>query len=516
MVIKLPKTIIISNRLPVSIRKNSMNKFKYKKNSGGLVTGLLSLQNDMKFIWVGNIPSNYDEDEKFNIKKTLRRKYKSYPVFIPELINEKSYNGYCNQTLWPILHNFENSIQNSNNYDAYKEFNKIFYLEIEKIVEEGDLIWIQDYHLMLLPYFIRRYINKPIKIGFFLHTVFPIKEFFEKLENSNELLSGLLCSDSIAFHSLDYVSNFTNTIKSIKHIENNITTTLIKNIKKNEITEIYDLQKGTNLINVLKMKITNKKISILGKRDIHISAFPIGIDPRIFHKELKKKRTIKRIIELKKTLFKDKFIFLGVDRIDFIKGIPQRIRAFKKLLEENPDLINKVILLQIGIPSRESIDEYSKLTDLIKLEIQNINSQFGNIETNLIYFLNESISFSELVSLYNISDTCLITSIYDGMNLVALEFIASQTLNLINLGIDSKLKENNGILILSEFSGAKNLLIGSIFCNSNSISNIKDCMLKSISLSKEERKERLILNINAINEFTSLKWAKDNLDSLML
>ncbi|KAF7702922.1 Alpha,alpha-trehalose-phosphate synthase [UDP-forming] [Cucumispora dikerogammari] len=536
---KKNKLIIISNRLPISITKDEQTgEFIYTKNSGGLVTGLLCLQNRMNFLWMGNIPSNYTSNEKEEIKKTLKEKYKSHPVFIKEILNEKSYNGYCNQILWPILHNYENCIQNTENYIAYKEYNLAFFRELKKVVDEGDTVWVHDYHMMLLPYFIRRYLKKYVKIGFFLHTVFPIKEFFQLIENHNELLSGILCADSIAFHTLDYVCNFTSNIRSLKHVEGEFTNTLLRNLKKHRTKRpvTLNIHRGAALVDILKMKISNISISIFNKRDIKLSAIPIGIDPSIFIKELQRKETQDRIIELKNGPFKDKFIFLGVDRMDFIKGIPQRIRAFKKLLEENPHLIEKVVFVQVGVPSRETIDEYTKYTKLVKLEAQSINSKFGNIDTNLVYFLNESISFSELVALYNISNACVVTSLCDGMNLIALEYIASQTLTSQKTTETKQIKTtkaisdttysetadfkntetlNDGVLILSELAGSASLLTGSLFCNPNSISDIKNAMMQSILISKKERNERLVLNSDAVIEFTSFKWANDNLDALI-
>lgn len=511
----MSKLIIVSNRLPISITRKD-GTFEYKRNSGGLVTGLLCLQNQMEFLWIGNIPSDFNEEEKKEIQQTLKEKYESHAVFIPKTLNDLSYNGYCNQILWPILHNFENSIQNEKNYEAYKEFNLLFANEICELIEEDDIVWVHDYHLMLLPYLLRKLSTKSIKIGFFLHTVFPISEFFNQLNQKDELLTGLLCADSIAFHSLDYVANFTDTIRSLKHQSNIMSTYLCRDLvslknneKSKEKINVKKFSKSTSLIKNLDIKISNTQITF-EERKIDLSAIPIGIDPTIFHEELQSEYTLKRVDELRNTIYKGKHIFLGVDRIDFIKGIPQRIQAFERLLIDHPELIDKVVFLQVGVPSRENIDEYKKLTDLIKLKIQNINSKFGKINESLVDFIHGSVAFPELVALYCAAHTCVITSLQDGMNLVALEYVASQSININNKN-NRTLVNNNGVLVLSEKAGATTLLTGSIFCNPNSILDIKRAMLESMQLSEDEKMKRLKFNNEAVNTFTSENWAKENL-----
>ncbi|EPR79817.1 Alpha trehalose-phosphate synthase [Spraguea lophii 42_110] len=481
------KIIVISNRLPITVKREK-NGFKYIQNSGGLVTGLLCVRENMEFTWVGNISGNFTDEEKEKITSDGWKQFKSWPVFINTEMNKKAYSGVCNRNLWPILHQFsEELIFKQDDWENYVEYNRIFCKKVMEIASENDVIWVHDYHLMLLPRMIKEGMEYKAKVGFFLHTPFPRSEVFKRYPYYTEIVTGLLHSDLLGFHIFEYVTGFMNTAKEF--IEN-------KEYKKdvNILNSVYDLCRDPN-----ENKFTLSKIDI-GTHTIKLSAISIGIDPSIFTKCLKTSETIKRIKELKEK-YKDKKIILGVDRNEYTKGIPHRMRGFEEFLERNPEMVGKIVFLQITVPSRMDILEYSNLRLALNKNCGDINGKFGNVDETFFYLLNKSIPFPELCALYAISDICLITPLIDGMNLVSLEYVACQ-------------ENNNGVLILSEHTGSTSTLPGALIINSWDQSTIADALEQAMDMDEEEKLKRCKINYENVQKFTALKWAKDNIENL--
>lgn len=448
------KLLVISNRLPLTIKKGK-NGFEYTRTSGGLVTGLKSINDKIRFKWLGNISgAELNEEEKDVIKRDCWEKFHSIPVFIDSELNNDCYNGFCNAILWPIIHSFKDDVAFTiKNYNAYVEYNRIFCDKVCETVEDGDIVWVHDYHLMLLPEMLKKRSKKDFKVMFFLHTPFPPAEIMETLACRREIVSGMAHSDLIAFHSFDYAINFHDTCIA-NHIE-------------------------------AKTKL---------------DAIPIGIDPEMFRNMLKEKKTVERIKEIKQ-MFKGKKILLGVDRTDYIKGMPHRFKGFHRFLEKYPEFIGKVVFLQVGVPSRTNVKEYSSYTNKLNELASEVNSKIGPIEATHIYFLNRSVEFGELCALYAASDVLLVTSLIDGMNLVALEYVSCQD-------------ENKGVLLLSENAGASTTLSAALEINSWNTEEIADGIQKAIMMPMEERSERHEINKKAVDVFTSVEWAERNLDGL--
>ncbi|KAM0685293.1 Trehalose-6-P synthase/phosphatase complex synthase subunit [Conglomerata obtusa] len=470
------RLIIISNRLPLSIKKHETT-FEYKESSGGLVTGLKAVKQTLPFLWLGNISGmKLNETEKKTIDKDCWDLFKSIPVFIDTDLNEKSYNGFCNGILWPLLHTFPDDVTFSHvDYDGYKEYNRTFCDKVCEIAEDNDIIWVHDYHLMLLPMMLREKISKKVKIGFFLHTPFSGSDIFSMLPCAKDILRGILGSDHVAFHSYDYLANFLENCRYMLPTSSDIDY----NEKKLEIDYM------TGPVNV-------------GKRKINFTAIPIGIDPSLFKECLKKNETKKRAAELKKK-FEGKKIIIGVDRTDFIKGIPNRIKGFQRYLERSKD--RNIVFLQIAVPSRTEVPEYASYINTMNLMVSELNGSFGKVDETFFYLLNQSIPFEELCAIYSIGDCCLISSLVDGMNLVALEFIACQEVN-------------KGVLLLSEFAGCVSTLPGSVFFNPWNLDSIADAIDCGIKMNDEEKTDRFEINHNNVKRFTAVKWAEDNVDRL--
>ncbi|KAI5160582.1 trehalose 6-phosphate synthase [Nematocida ausubeli] len=451
---KNKRITVVSNRLPLHAKKEG-GVYTYTKTSGGLVTGLSGAQESLNFMWVGSLEGVDPEDQEM-VKKECIEKYNYYPIFIEEALYDKYYNNLCNGVLWPLLHSFSDLASFSiEDYIAYKKVNMQFAEEILKTAQEGDIVWVHDYHLMLLPEFIRKGFSKSIKIGYFLHIPFPSYSILKGFPILFPLIKGILGSDLAAFHTFEYLANFK---------------------KASEVCETAASSEMT--------------IEIDG-RSVKLEALPIGIDPVAFQKESQKKETIERAKEIKKRLGNKKIV-LGIDRVDYIKGIPHRIQAFKKMLVENKELSDKVVFCQVGVPSRTDVKVYAALSDVLCRLSGSVNSS-GPIEDTSIYFINNSISFTELCALYSASDVCAISSLRDGMNLVALEFIACTT---------------NGVLVMSEYAGAAGMLTGSVYSNPWDIKKLADAYKTSLDMPDDEKAQRKEEMKKVVFKFTAAHWAK--------
>ncbi|KAI5173841.1 trehalose 6-phosphate synthase [Pancytospora epiphaga] len=455
------KLIVASNRLPLTVKKTDEG-FDYKKSSGGLVTGIESLSKHLEFIWIGSIGGiDVSKTEQDTINKDCWEKFRCIPVFLSTSLNDRYYDGFCNAILWPSFHSFPDDVCFTfDEYDAYKEANMRFAERILEQCEEGDIVWIHDYHLMLVPGILRNRV-KNLKLMFFFHTTFPDASNLSHLLYRNQILGSVCACDVVSFHLPEYALNFRDAVKDIP---------------KNTAGDVSD---SINL-------------------ELQLKALPIGIDPEMFRKALKEPETQERMAELRKR-FNGKRIILGVDRTDYIKGIPHKMKGFKRLLERTPGIEKDVVLLQIGIPSRLTVKEYSAYVAKISELVTQINGTVGDIVNTPIHLLFKSVCFNELVALYAISDIILITSVMDGMNLVALEYAAVQD-------------ENKGVVVLSKFAGAQATLQGSIVHNPNNTEEIAEAIEKALGLSQEERNERHEMNKRNVDMFTSVKWAEDNLD----
>ncbi|KAF9763291.1 Alpha,alpha-trehalose-phosphate synthase [UDP-forming] [Nosema granulosis] len=448
------KLIVVSNRLPITVKRNDQG-FEYFHSSGGLVTGLESIKNKIKFLWFGNISSQgLSDSDKTKIRSDCKSKFNSCPVFIDPKLNHDSYNGFCNAVLWPMLHHFIDDVNQTNyNYEAYMKYNEIFCEKISEIAKEGDIIWVHDYHLMALPKMLRERWGDKVKIMFFLHTPFPTEVALNTLKCRKEILASLNSSDLVSFHSYEYVLNY------------------IQCCHDNKLAEPKN-----------------------------IDAVPIGIDPTLFTECLKKPETQDRIRYFLNK-FDGKHVVLGVDRTDYIKGIPQRMIAFKNFLNKYEKYRDNTVMLQIAVPSRMDVKEYQSYVGYTNELVADVNSTIGNVDDNYIYLLNNSVDFPTLCALYYISDVLLITSLRDGMNLVAMEYIACQ-------------EENQGIIVLSELTGVATTLPGSITMNAWTVDEITESLHRALELSPKERKTRFKINSDNVYKFTSYEWAENNLDKL--
>ncbi len=452
------RTIIISNRLPVRIERND-EELKIIPSEGGLATGLGSIYQDEGNIWIGwpgFVPAN--ESEQLEITEKLRI-YNLIPIFLTEDELEKFYEGFSNEILWPLFHYHPSyAVYEEDYWEMYVSVNNKF---ANKVMEQQllptDEIWIHDYQLMLLPKLLRNF-NKNISIGYFQHIPFPPDEMFRNIPWRDELINGLLGADLIAFHTFNDTQHFLNACSHI-----------------------------------LNIPVQHNSLRTNG-RSVFVEVFPMGIDFEKFSTLANSPDIQHRANEIKANFNHRKFI-LSIDRLDYSKGILERIRGFENLLINYPDFQNKVILYMLIVPSRDTVQKYKELHDEINRLVGQINAVYGTNEWTPIQYFYNSYTLEELSALYVAADICLVTSLRDGMNLVCKEFLASK-------------EKENGVLILSEMAGASKELIGPILINPNSIKQITEAMHLGLLMPTAEQRKRLDESIEIIKKFNIRHWVK--------
>ncbi|EFA84249.1 glycosyltransferase [Heterostelium album PN500] len=449
------RLIVISNRLPVSLKKEENGQWTSKMSSGGLVAALSGLKST-SFLWVGWIGTEIDPEDREYVKKLLMEKHNCIPVFLSEKLANDHYNGFSNGVLWPLFHYLPGDLDYDDRlWDSYVEANQEFANVVLSIMGSDDLIWVHDYHLMLLPEYIKKK-QVDARIGFFLHIPFPSSEIFRVLPCRKEILMGVLNSNLIGFHTYDYARHF---LKAC--------------------TRILGLETAPNGVYV------NDKF-------IPVGVFPVGIDPDKFFDLLKQDQVQNRIAALKKS-FEGMKVIIGIDRLDYIKGLPQKLQAMERLFQKYPEWKGKIVLIQVAVPSRQDVEEYQRLKKDVEELVGRINGLYGSLGESPIHYLFQSVDSVELTALYNISDACLITSIRDGMNLVAQEFISCQS-------------EKKGVLILSEFTGAAQSLSGAVMINPWNTEDVADSINSALLMSEEEREEKHNMLFNFIIKHTAAHW----------
>lgn len=460
----MSKTIIVSNRLPVKISDDN-GQLIITPSEGGLATGLGSIYQDGDNVWIGwpglEISDSAEQDKVKHKLKSI----KLLPVFLSQEEISEYYEGFSNEILWPIFHYYASTYTNyqQSNWDFYQSVNEKFCDAVLSIAEPGDTIWIHDYQLLLLPEMIRVR-QADITIGFFLHIPFPSYEMFRLIPWRAELLQGMLGADLVGFHTYDDVQHFLSAV-----------------------VRFLPYNSSSNIITVKD-------------RPVVAEAFPMGIDDKKYA-SLPEKDEVKEQIKHLRSTFNDYKVILSVDRLDYSKGILQRLMAFELLLEQHPELIEKVILYMIVVPSRDSVPQYKELRDEIDKRVGNINSLYRTMDWTPILYFYRSFPIETLSALYYISDIGLVTPMRDGMNLVSKEYVASKT-------------QNSGVLILSEMAGASKELLDALIVNPNNIGDITEAIVKALNMPEEEQKSRLEQMRQVVSQFNVFHWVKVYMEKL--
>jgi len=457
--LKYNRLVIVADRLPFTVVKKGSTLTAFQ-NSGGMVSSVLALSEKMtqyaasnkKIIWIGaGEATEFANDSRFEL----------HPVTISAAINDKYYDGFCNDTIWPLFHYFPSLTAYDKLYfKAYEEVNQLFFKKVKEVVRPGDFIWIHDYQLMLLPALIRNDIHDS-NIGFFLHIPFPSSEIFRLLPRKwrESVLKGILGADLIGFQTNDYRQHFFRSVKRTLGLE------------------------------------FNQNYIYTEDHVVKADAFPIGIDYDKFHDLNSSMFVIKEKKKLRKQLLDNKLVF-SIDRLDYTKGLVSRLRAFEYFLEKYHQWHRKVVFNMVVIPSRDDNERYKEMKKEIEATVGRINGRYSNLSWRPIIYQYKSLKFHELVSLYSVSDVGLITPLRDGMNLVSKEYVASQN-------------ENAGMLVLSELTGAASELTESIIITPTDIEEIGDSIFKALEMPQNEKDHKIHKMQERLQHYDVFTWAND-------
>ncbi|KAH7484601.1 Alpha,alpha-trehalose-phosphate synthase [UDP-forming] A [Phytophthora ramorum] len=447
------RLIMVSNRLPISFQRNeATGEWSFSMSSGGLVTALNGIRDQVPFIWIGWLGEEIPHDEQSKVREKLAREFNCVPVFLSKEIAAREKKFDFRQ------------------WDAYKLANKRFAQAVNQVYREGDFVWVHDYHLMMLPSLLRSR-HPHCKIGWFLHTPFPTAEMYRMLPVGREILEGLLGADLLGFHTYDYARHFIAACARVP---------------------------GAS---------TSPKGVEHGDHFSAIGVFPIGIDPDHFEDILNSDVTQKRIQELT-TKFAGCKVIIGVDRMDYIKGIPHKLLAMERFLSLYPERCKNVVLIQIGVPSRTGVQEYQHLAASVNEMVGRINGRFGTLTHSPVHYIHRSVAPSELVALYNLADVCLVTSIRDGMNLVSHEYVMCQSQSC------EPHREGPGVLILSEFAGSAQSLSGAIRVNPWNTTDMANALGYALELPLMEREYRQTNLYRYVKTHTASFWGRSFLTDL--
>ena len=460
------RVIVVSNRLPVSVTRRG-GEMHITPSVGGLTTGLSSYHKQNDGIWVGwpGI-SPGSQKIKAELDETLQRDYNCLPVFLTSTDLKKYYSGFSNRTLWPLFHYFSTyCTYNPSEWESYKAVNQHFCDRVTEVAGEDDLIWVHDYHLLLLPGLLREKLPDAT-IGFFLHIPFPSMEIFRNLPWREELLKGMLGANLIGFHTYDYTRHFLSSILRILGKD-----------------QLYGQVIADN-------------------RMVKVDTFPMGIDADKFSKAASSAPVVKKSKVLAEKLNTEKVI-LSVDRLDFTKGIPEHLKAFELFLEKNPQWHGKITYVALCVPSRTKVKEYQLLKSEVDELVGRINGRFDIPGWLPILYMYRSLPFEELVALYRSADMALVTPLRDGMNLVAKEYLACHGEN------------GKGVLILSETAGAAAELGEALIVNPNDIGMIADAIAEGLSMPDRDRQAALKLMNERISKYNIFRWTEDFISHLV-
>ena len=469
----MKKIIIVSNRLPLKVEKNEKS-IVFTPTSGGLATGLKSIHESDNALWIGwpgVSKEELNETQVDQIQKSLRE-MNFKPVHLDNEQVENFYLGLSNKSIWPLFHYFkQNVVFDENQWNAYVQVNEQFAQAIIEEIKPGDTLWVHDYQLMLVPKLIRQKVPD-VTIGFFLHIPFPSFEIFRIFPKRREILSGLIGADLIGFHTYDYERHFLSSVKRILHLEVNFNT------------------------------INNEG------REVVVNTFPMGIDFEKFqavsktHSEIDKSQygEIRKQLSSHREHTNGKLI-LSIDRLDYTKGILNRIEAFEIFLQRFPEYHEKIRLVMVIVPSRSEVSHYKQLKKKTDESIGRVNGLFSTVNWTPIWYYYRSFEFNDLIDLYRECEIGMVTPLRDGMNLVAKEFLATK--------IDSK-----GILILSELAGASKELHHALLVNPFDTLSLSDAIHEAINMSDTEQVERNKPMRERIRRYDIHEWSKRFMEEL--
>jgi trehalose 6-phosphate synthase len=461
--------VVVANRLPVDLERLPDGTQRWKTSPGGLVTALEPFLRVHHGAWVGwpgvpDVEVEPIEDDDMTL----------HPVPLSAVEVADYYEGFSNATLWPLYHDaVAPPVFHRHWWNAYQEINERFAAATAKIASANATVWVQDYQLQLVPQMLRE-LRPDLRIGFFLHIPFPPVELFLQLPWRTELIRGLLGADLVGFHLPGGAQNFMFLARR--------------------------LAGASTSRSAVGMRTRLGEVNVDG-RTVRVGAFPISIDSNALDKMARSKPIRQRAQHIRAELDNPKTILLGVDRLDYTKGIDVRLRAVEELYADGRITGDDVVMVQLATPSRERIEHYQRMRADIEQAVGRINGEFGRVGHPAVHYLHQSIPREELVAFYVAADVMLVTSVRDGMNLVAKEYVACRP-------------DLNGALVLSEFAGAAAELTNAFLVNPHDLDGIKNAIERAITADTEERHRRMRALRRQVMTHDVQRWAQSFLAAL--
>jgi trehalose 6-phosphate synthase/phosphatase len=451
----VPRLLIASNRLPVTV-KLSGGEATVEPSTGGLATGMHGPHERMGGLWIG-WPGELEGLSPRGREAVERRLagLKLVPVPLTADEVERYYERYANGILWPLFHYFASRLPlQVRDFDAYEAANARFADAVAARWEPGDLVWVHDYQLMLVPQMLRERIPEA-RIGFFLHIPFPSSEVFRLLPQRERLVEGLLGADLVGFHTAGYLRHFASS--------------------------------------ALRLASASTDVDRIrwGGREVRLGVFPMGVDAAQFS-ALAESPEVKALVERHRPV--GERLLVGIDRLDYTKGIPRRLLAYEALLSSHPELRGKVRLVQVSVPSRENVEAYREFRQDVDALVGRIHGAFATPTWSPIHYLYRGLSREEVVALYRAADVVLVTPLRDGMNLVAKEFVASRP-------------DGDGVLVLSEFAGAAAELSEALRVNPYDVDRTAETMYRALQMPEDQRRTRMAVLRQRVTSFDVHAWA---------
>ncbi|PRB08492.1 trehalose-6-phosphate synthase [Microbacterium sp. MYb64] len=455
--------VIIANRLPVDRVPGPDGEVIWRRSPGGLVAALEPVMQSVDGAWVG-----WAGQPDVDLKPFTEDGIRLLPVALSTQDVEEYYEGFSNDTIWPLYHDVISSPQYHREWwDAYVRVNRRFAERAASAVAEGGTVWVHDYQLQLVPAMLRE--RRPdVTIGYFHHIPFPAHGLYAQLPWRNQVLQGLLGADVVGFQRAQDATNFLTAVRRR-----------------------------------LRLDVKGSTVSVPdgGPRTVVARAFPISIDTTPYTELAARADVRARAAEIREGLGSPKKILLGVDRLDYTKGIRHRIKAFGELLDEGRISVEDVTLVQVASPSRERVDAYVQLRDEIELAVARINGDHDTMDHTAIRYLHQGFPREEMVALYLAADAMLVTALRDGMNLVAKEYVATRG-------------DHRGVLVLSEFTGAADELRQAVLVNPHDIEGLKDAIMQAVEMPPREQSRRMRALRKRVLENDVNAWSRDFLAAL--
>ena len=453
--------VIVANRLPVDRVQNPDGSTEWRRSPGGLVSALDPVMRANDGVWIGWPGGTETDLEPFEDDGLSL-----VPLSLSEEEIEEFYEGFSNGTLWPIYHDLVAKPEFHREWwDAYVTVNQRFAAKAAEVAAKGATVWVHDYQLQLVPQMLRE-LRPDLRIGFYLHIPFPPNELFQQLPWRRQILEGLLGADLVGFQLSGGAANFVRLVR--------------QRVGHKTHRDLVYLPDG---------------------RTVRAAAFPISIDAKGFEELARSEQVAQRAKEIREALGSPAKIFLGVDRLDYTKGIYARLRAFAELIEEGTLALEDAVFVQVATPSRERVEQYRILRDEIDRLVGRINGDLGSIGRPAISYMHSSQPREEMAALYRAADIMVVTPYRDGMNLVAKEYVACRF-------------DDDGALVLSEFAGASDELRQAWLVNPYDINGMKAALLEAHRADKRELTRRMRAMRRTIIQHDVAAWARGFLDGL--